>query len=190
MESLKNHINNYLEISETTFSEIARFFSYQGKKKKEYFLREGEEFNKMFFIESGCVNISFIKDNGQEQTIDFAIENWWTSDFLSFSKSEKSRFSIRAIEDTSVIILTKDAKEKLLVEYPFMETYFRAVFEKAYAASQNRIKLLYELSREEAYFHFRDNFPEFIQRVPQYLIASFLGFTPEYLSEIRKKSIS
>jgi ribosomal protein L10 len=71
-----------------------------------------------------------------------------------------------------------------------MERYFRFIYQRAYAASQMRFKYLYEFSKEEFYQHLNENYPEFIQRIPQYLIASFLGFTPEYLSEIRKKKRS
>jgi hypothetical protein len=80
--------------------------------------------------------------------------------------------------------------DKLLEEHPLMEKYFRCVYQKAYAATQMRLKFLHNYSREELYYHFRDSQPAFLQRVPQYLVASYLGFTPEYLSEIRKKNIS
>jgi hypothetical protein len=71
-----------------------------------------------------------------------------------------------------------------------MERYFRFVYQRAFASSQLRMKYIYDFSKEEMYKHFRDNFPEFIQRIPQYLLASYLGFTPEYLSEIRSKTRS
>jgi hypothetical protein len=78
----------------------------------------------------------------------------------------------------------------LLKEIPELNAYFHLLFQKSYAASQIRLRLLYELSKEELYRHFSHQFPDFMQRVPQYLLASFLGFTPEYLSEIRKKYVS
>ena len=70
-----------------------------------------------------------------------------------------------------------------------LERYFRIIMQKAVASAQHRSKLLYEMSKEEFYFHFSTSFPEFMLRVPQYMIASYLGLTPEYLSELRKKNI-
>jgi len=125
-----------------------------------------------------------------EQTVDFAIENWWTSDFTAFRKGSPSEFSIRATETTEVLSITAQRQAELLNEVPELNAYFHLLFQKAYAASQVRFRLLYELSKEELYHHFREQFPGFMQRVPQYLLASFLGFTPEYLSEIRKKYLS
>jgi len=68
-----------------------------------------------------------------------------------------------------------------------LERYFRIILQKAFAGAQLRSKLLYEMSKEEFYIHFSTSFPEFMRRVPQYMIASYLGLTPEYLSELRKK---
>jgi hypothetical protein len=87
-------------------------------------------------------------------------------------------------------VIRQSAYDELLEAHPVMEKYFRCIYQKAYAAAQMRVKLLYEYSREELYRQFLKNYPTFLQRVPQYLIASYLGFTPEYLSEIRKKNFS
>lgn len=132
----------------------------------------------------------FVNEKGVEQTTQFAIENWWMSDYLSFERGQPSDFSIQAVEKTEVLSIDHFSQEALLKDFPFMERYFRLVMQHAYAASQYRIKYLYGLSREELYHHFNRHFPEFVQRVPQYLLASFLGFTPEYLSEIRAKKLS
>jgi len=78
-------------------------------------------------------------------------------------------------------------QEKLFAEVPQMERYFRIMMQRALAASQLRVKLIYQLSKEEMYKHFSTSFPQFLQRVPQYMLASYLGLTPEYLSELRKR---
>jgi CRP-like cAMP-binding protein len=79
------------------------------------------------------------------------------------------------------------SQEKMLTRFPNMERYFRFIYQRAYASSQMRMKYLYSLSKEQFYLHFIESHPEFAQRVPQYLLASYLGLTPEYLSEIRNK---
>jgi hypothetical protein len=125
-----------------------------------------------------------------EQTTHFAIENWWLTDYLAFQSQQTTGFYIQAVENTQVLAIDWHAQERLLAQYPYLERYFRLVYQRAYGADQLRIKYLYAFSREELYHHFSTHFPEFIQRIPQYLLASFLGFTPEYLSEIRKKKRS
>ena len=190
IENLKEHIGNFINIKDAQLSIISKFFEIRELKKRELVLGEGEICQELFFVTKGCLQIFYIKESGTEQTIDFALENWWTTDFHAYGNKTSSKFSIRSIEPGEILVLSKSAQGELLKAVPELERYFHLVFQRAYAASQYRIKLLYELSREELYLHFRDNFPDFIQRVPQYLIASFLGFTPEYLSESRKKYIS
>jgi CRP-like cAMP-binding protein len=153
-------------------------------------LKEGDRCNEKFFIIKGCVYIYYLRQNGTEQVIDFAIENWWASDFMAFQHHSTSQFSIRAVETTEVLCISTGRQRDLLDKVPELNEYFHFVFQRAYAASQMRLRIIYELSKEELYRQFSRDFAPFIQRVPQYLLASFLGFTPEYLSEIRKKSLS
>ena len=130
----------------------------------------------------------FVNEKGIEQTTQFAIENWWITDYAAFQQQQPSGFYLQAVEKTEVATITLESQERLLKQYPQMESYFRIIYQRANAAAQLRIKYLYDFSREELYHHFNNKYPEFTQRIPQYLLASFLGFTPEYLSEIRKKS--
>lgn len=101
-----------------------------------------------------------------------------------------TEFYIQAVENSVVLVIDKQLQDKLVLEHPKLERYFRFIYQRAFAASQMRIKYLYDFSKEEAYLQLCKNQPEFVQRVPQYLIASFLGFTPEYLSEIRNQKRS
>jgi CRP-like cAMP-binding protein len=109
---------------------------------------------------------------------------------MAFQNRATAQFSIRAVETTTALCITSDRQRELLDKVPELNEYFHLVFQRAYAASQMRLRMLYEFSKEELYRNFIKNYPDFIQRVPQYLLASFLGFTPEYLSEIRKKYVS
>lgn len=189
-ENLKEHIDKFISTKELDLSRLDEFFERKVVNKKQLLLKEGALCRDLFFVNAGCLQIFYLKENGVEQTIDFALENWWMTDFSAFSQQTSSKFSIRTVEKSEVLVLTHSAREKLLKEIPELERYFHLVFQRAFAASQYRMKLLYEYSREELYHHFKNNFPDFVQRVPQYLIASFLGLTPEYLSEIKKRNIS
>ncbi|HTG67612.1 MAG TPA: hypothetical protein VL859_14685, partial [Flavobacterium sp.] len=115
---------------------------------------------------------------------------WWITDNIAYEHGLATSFYIQAVENSKIISIDRDAQEQLLEKFPKMERYFRFIYQRAYAASQMRIKYLYDFSKEEFYEHLCKSQPEFVQRIPQYLIASFLGFSPEYLSEIRKKKRS
>lgn len=166
------------------------FFDARNFKKKELLLQEGQRCHEKFFIVKGCVHLFYLRQNGVEQTIDFALENWWTSDFMAFQDGATAQFSIRAIEATEVLAISATRQREMLSAIPELNEYFHLVFQRAYAASQMRIRKTYEMSKEDLYQDFSSKYPAFLQRVPQYLMASFLGFTPEYLSEIRKKFVS
>jgi len=189
-QPLVNHCSKFCTIDPAQLALIEKYFQYRTYQKKEILLSEGDRCEEKFFIVKGCIHLYYLRQDGIEQTIDFAIENWWTSDFMAFQNGSPAKFSIRATETTQVLCLTAEAQRQLLIEVPQLNGYFHLVFQKSYAAAQMRFRMLYELSKEELYLDFRRNFPDFLQRVPQYLLASFLGFTPEYLSEIRKRFIS
>lgn len=118
-----------------------------------------------------------------------AIENWWVTDLIAYEHRLPTEFCIQAVENSEVLQIDHYSQEKLLIAFPKMERYFRFIYQRAYAASQMRIKYLYNFSKEEFYRHFHKHYPAFVQRIPQHLLASFLGFTPGYLSEIRKKPV-
>lgn len=186
-EQFRKHLGKFIELTEAEYAEIQTYLTVRKVRKKEDLLRAGEVCRFNYFVLSGCLRMFFITEKGVEQTTDFAIENWWITDVRAYEQQAVSHCTVQAVEHSEIILIEASAQEILLHRFPQMERYFRWVYQRAYAAAQNRIHYLYDLSREELYYHFEAHYPEFIQRVPQYLIASFLGFTPEYLSEIRAK---
>src|SRR5690349_9512967 len=188
--ALKQHIKKYIRFNDEDFSNIFDFFQHIQLKKKENLLVEGKVCHANYFVVQGCLRLFFINEKGVEQTIQFAIESWWLSDYTSFEKQQPATFYLQAVEKSNVLALTYNKQEEMLQQFPQMERYFRLMHQRANAAAQFRIKGLYNLSGEERYHLFNKRYPEFVQRVPQYLLASFLGFTPEYLSEIRSKKLS
>ena len=187
---LCTHINRFIAINDADAIQIAHFFEVKKVKKKENLLLTGDVCKNNYFVLKGCLRMFFIDEKGVEQTTQFAIENWWLSDYMSFQNQLPADFCIQAVEHTELLSISFTNQEQLLNEHPQMERYFRLVYQKAVAAAQRRSKYQRSYSKEEQFIHFRDMFPEFIQRIPQYLLASYLGFTPEYLSEIRKKDLS
>lgn len=188
-DKLIKHISNYINIEDKDIQKLSEYIIYHDLKNKQYILEEGQVCKSYYFVESGCLRMFFNNNKGVEQTTQFALENWWMTDIQSILNQMPSDYYIQAIEKSKIISINHSRFKELLSEVPVFETYFRIITEIALSASQLRIKLLYELSKEEMYIHFRNSFPEFVQRVPQYMLASFLGLTPEYLSEIRKKNL-
>lgn len=131
----------------------------------------------------------FINNKTVEQITQFALDGWWISDYFSFIDNKPSEYYIQTIEKSEILSIDVLSFDDLFKELPQIERYFRIIMQKALAASQLRIKYMYEMTKEEFYLHFSSSFPEFVQRVPQYMIASYLGLTPEYVSELRKKKL-
>jgi CRP-like cAMP-binding protein len=185
--TLLHHISKYIKQTDISLNVLHKYFKSQNYKKKTFILQEGEICRSLYFVKKGCVRMYFINNKTSEQITQFAKENWWISDYFSFSDNKPSPYYIQTVEYSEILSIDSDSFEALLKEVPEMERYFRIIMQRAVAASQLRTKYMAELSKEEFYLHFCTSFPEFVQRVPQYMIASYLGLTPEYVSELRKK---
>lgn len=184
---LTEHISSYVNFSEEELSEITRFFDIRTYGKKEKLLHAENRCDTLFFVAKGCLQLYFIDDLGNLKATQFAMETWWLTDFLAFQNQRPSNFYVETLEKSTVLSISFSKYQELLEKFPKMEKYYRSIFETAYGAALMRIKYIHSLSKEEMFFSFRESFPEFVQRVPQYVLASFLGLTPEYLSEIKRK---
>ena len=186
-DRLIQSIKKYVNINEEEICFINSSFEMINLKNKNYLLHEGQICNSLYFVEQGCLRMYYITNKATEQIVQFALEEWWLADYRSFMENSPSNYYIQAIEKTIIQRIEKQKFDKLLTAIPQLERYFRIIMQKSVAAAQHRTKLQFEMSKEEFFQHFTDSFPEFIQRVPQYRIASYLVLTPEYVSEIRKK---
>lgn len=187
MESLIRHIEKSVVLTPEEKSVLEMHFEPRSVRKKEFLLSEGSISQYNYFITNGCFRLYLITENGKEQVIQFGLENWWITDYSSFTSGLPSKFYIQALENSEVFAISREQQETLFEKVPRLERYFRKNLERAYAASLTRIEYLFLLSGEERYLNFARMYPGFIQRVPQYMLASFLGISPEYLSEVRKK---
>jgi CRP-like cAMP-binding protein len=167
---------------------ILAFFETRAFNKKGILLEEGKRCSSYFFVVKGCLRLFFTDEKGAEQTLQLALENWWMTDLDAFRSERKSAYTIQALEATEVLVVTARNYELMLAKFPVMEKYFRLIYERAYAASLSRIRMISRMPKDEFYDLFQSKYPAFLQRVPQKVLASFLGFTPEYLSELRKKN--
>ena len=186
-KNIIRHLRQFIDLSENEVVVFNKYVETHQFKKKEFITQESRVCKYLYFVEKGCLRMYFINKKGVEQITQFALDGWWISDYQSFINSTPSGYYIQAIEESKIISIENQNLELLLGELPQLERYFRIMMQKAVAGAQLRSRLLYEMTKEEFYYHFSTSFPEFMLRVPQYMIASYLGLTPEYLSELRKK---
>lgn len=185
--TLLQHLKKYISLTAEEEETIKSYLEISTVANKEYILQQGQICQANYFIAKGCIRKYFTTDQGTEQIIQFAIDNWWITDYTSMDFQQPSLYTIQAVEESEVIILKRSVEEELFRKVPALERYFRIILQRAFAASLNRIHYIYTFSGEERYRHFSNAFPEFVQRVPQYMLASYLGFTPEFLSKIRAR---
>jgi CRP-like cAMP-binding protein len=187
---LFKHIAEFAEVTESDFAVILPYFRPQGFSKKEHLMSNGDKCQYNYFVLEGCLQLFFTDPQSNNKTIQFALENWWITDILAYLNQARTEFTIQAVEPTKVLRISFEQQEEVMTKFPELEKYFRVVYQIGYGASQVRFRLYAGFSKEERYFNFVNRFPEFAQRVPQYLIASFLDLTPEYVSQLRAKKLS
>lgn len=188
-QNLIAHIRKQVNLTESEIQTLHKFVKPISLKSKEFLLKEGKICKAIYFVEKGCLRMFYINNKAEEQTFQFALENWWMTDFFSFIDQTPSEYNIQAIEKSEILFIDSHTQDKLLCELPQLERYFRIVLQRVSAANQVRLKNIYELSKEEIFHNFNSSFPEFVQRVPQYMLASYLGISAEYVSRLRKKNL-
>ena len=189
-DQLRAHIQRYVVLSDAECSEIVGHFVSQRLRKKEWAQHADESCNRLYFIAKGCMRGYFVDDAGVEKTLQLALEGWWITDFQAFSQQRVTDNYYQAVEPCNVLSITHADYQRLLSAHPVMERYFRQMYEIAYGAMVYRVKYQFSYSKEEIFFRFRERYPGFVNRVPQYVLATFLGLTPEYLSKLRAKQFS
>ena len=186
-ENLLNHLARYVQISADQQHILLSGIGHKKVSKKDFLLKEGQVCTANYFVLSGCFRLYLVEEGGTEQIIQFGIPDWWICDYQSLENKTPSGYFIQAVEDAEVAVIDRRNQDSLFNQIPQLERYFRIILQRAYSASLSRIQYQFCQSGEERYHQFTKAFPEFVQRVPQYMLASFLGLTPEFLSIIRRK---
>ena len=157
-------------------------------KRKDTLLHTGDACRTINFVTKGCLRMYTGHENGKEHILMFAPENWWCTDLFSFHAGVTATHSIDALEDTEVVQLSYQNLEKLYVQVPKFERFFRVLFQNGFIMYQNRVSTELALPAEQKYDRFKALYPGLNQRVAQKYIASYLGITPVFLSMLRKKT--
>jgi CRP-like cAMP-binding protein len=186
-EVLFKAINEKVKLTEEEQESCKAYFTPKKLRKKQYLLQEGDVCKYTAFVEKGVLRSYLVDEKGYEQIIQFALEGWWISDIYSFLTGEPSPYNIDAFEDAELLLLTGSSNEAMLEKVPKMERYFRILSQNSLVAMQRRLLGSLSQTAEEKYKRLTIIYPDIIQRVPQHMIASYLGITPETLSRIRKQ---
>jgi len=157
-------------------------------EKKDLLAEEGKDCSYIYFIVQGSCYSYFVEPDGDKQVVQLAIEGNWISDLFSFFSDKKAIYAIEALEPVKVLALNRHSFEKACDTIPWFDRFFRILIQKAYIVSQNRLAKTKSDEAETRYQELSKAHPQLIQRIPQYLIASYLGIKPQSLSRIRKES--
>ncbi|MBP4137120.1 Crp/Fnr family transcriptional regulator [Flavobacterium geliluteum] len=186
-ELLKQNIRKHIVLSENETEEFCDLFEQKSIQKKGFLLREGEVCKFEGFVTKGLFRVYHIDQNGFEQILYFAVENWWITDIDSFCNETPSQLYIEALEDSEVLVITKINKEFSYANLPKIEKLFRVMTQKTHVALQRRMIDNLSKTAESRYIEFREKYPHIIQRLSNIQIAAYLGITNVFLSNIRKK---
>lgn len=184
---LIDYFNNLLPLTEEETAVMEEVFKARKVKRRQFILQEGDISRLNTFVVEGCFRMYMVDQNGKEHNLQFAIENWWIGDIASFHDEKPSRLNIEAIENSSILQITKKDQLRLFVEYPKFNRIFRVLTENALVSAQRRILQNISSTAEERYLDFLQRYPVFFNRISNVQIASYLGVTPEFLSTIRKR---
>lgn len=189
-ENLLSYINQYAALPLTDEEEalIAANFQLKKLRKKQYFLQDGDVCKYAGFIIKGAMRQYRVDEKGVEHIVHLFIENYWANDRESATMLTPSKYNIDAWEDTELLIIARADMMELLDKIPALVEMMRIVDERNAIANQQRLNFTLNNTAEKRYEEFAENYPEFIQRFPQHLIASYLGITRETLSRIRKQA--
>ena len=186
-ELFVQNFNNKVRLTPEEEAQIKIYLTPKKLRKKQYLLQEGDVCKTIAFIEKGALREYSVDDNGSEHIIQFGLEGWIISDLYSFLTGEPATYNIDAIDDAELVLISKAAHEELLQKVPKYETFTRLNITGAYLAMQKRLTSIISTTLEERYATFTTLYPNIVQRVPQHMIASYMGLTPETLSRIRRR---
>ena len=184
-DSLREDISANVNISEQQLDFVLNAFVEKRLAKKEYLLQPGRVSNHMRFISEGVLRV-FSLEETTEVITQFGIEGWWVNDLYSYLTQKPATQYIQALQPSVVLQIHRDSLERLFDEVPPVERFYRIKFQKAYTALQERHLKNISQTAIERYNKFRQQYRDIEQKVPQYMVASYLGITKEFLSTLRK----
>jgi len=184
-EVFRKYLAGKITLTDEEYAFIKSVSIFKKLRKKQYLLQEGDIWRYNAFVCQGCLRTYRVDDKGLEHILYFSIENWWTGDRESLTTGTPSKSNVDAIEDSVVLLILNEDFEAIKSKIPAFRELTESLIEKSFAASQNRIHSVISQSVEERYLNFINNYPAVAKRVPQHMLASYLGISAETLSRTR-----
>lgn len=186
LELLLTNIRALVPLSDEEALELASIVVPEKLGKRDILLSKDETSKHMRFIKKGCLRNYYLDSAGHEHVLQFGIEGWWVNDLHSYITQTPAQSYIQALEPSEVLQLPRKELLRLFDRIPTLERFFRIKMQSAYAALQERTVHSMSKTADQRYLDFRKKYRAIEQRVPQYMVASYLGITPEHLSSLRK----
>lgn len=188
-DTLLQYVADYssLNLSDEEIEVIKQSFKFKKLRKRQYLLQEGDTSKYISFVTKGALRQYTVDDKGHEHIVRFGIERWWMGDYEGFMTNTPSRYNIDAIDDSELLQISYRQLEDLKKTVPAIEAMLKKIDQRSYISHQRRIHSSISNTAEDRYIELMNTYPEFLQRFPQNMIASYLGISPETLSRIRKQ---
>lgn len=185
LEPIIQYIQNVVQLNNKESDFFASHFEEVRLKKRQFFIQPSFPVDHVYYVVQGALRSYLISKDGRDHTISFAIDDWWITDYNSFFYRKPATLFAVALEDSFVLKLSHNDMSKLKKANHKFESFFATFAEKALAFHLRRITSNLTLSAEVRYHQFLEEYPEIVNKVPQYALASYLGMSAEFLSRLR-----
>lgn len=185
---LRHQLEKITQLSNDEFEYVLSHFIERKFRKHQFLVQNGQSVKFDYFILNGCVKSYHTDDEGKIHIIQFGMKDWWITDYQAYYNQENATVDIDCIEDTEVLCLSYENREKLCAEIHKIEHFFRKKTNTRNVALQQRILSLISNNAKERYNSLLEQYPQLFQKVPKHLIASYLGVTRETLSRLNASS--
>lgn len=188
-DSILNNIKRFVKLTSEEEVQITSIIKASRIKKKQFIIQPGFVCQSRTYIVEGAIRVFYLDDQGKEHTVSIGVEDWFVTDFFSYINQVPAINFAEALEDSYIFQMRYEDIEPLCKEIHALSEYFRLTTEKAFAFSRRRVISNISMTAEQRYDAYIEKYPHIVNRVPQYVLASYLGMSQEFLSKIRKRKM-
>ena len=186
-ELLINSIRKLVSLTDTEANMVKAAVQIRRVRRNQLLTEPGITASYEHFIIKGCCRKFYLDSGGVEHTLGFASEGWWMTDLESFFTGQPAKYYTECLEDGEVVTLEKKVLDELFLKIPSLNVFFRMLYQNAIVAQNERLLNVISIKSDEHYIRFKEKYPQLQNRLPQYLIASYLGITPEFFSRMKTR---
>ena len=189
-ETLLQNIRKHITLTAAEAELLCGSMQIRRIKKNQLLVEPPFPAHYEYFINKGCVRLYYLDEEGIEHNLLFALEGWWLTDLQSFLTGEAAKYHVESIENCEVLMLRNEHLDELYLKIPALNIYFRTLYQNSLISHNERLLNILSKTADERYLRFIKKYPTLENRLPQYLIASYIGVTPEFLSKVKTRIFS